>query len=136
MVKFLKFALGVRFAPGEGGVDEALAKKSMETLLGALAPKDLQGLELYGGQDAVTVPGQTAFIAVIKGGSLTASRRIYRKLSEALEPALSAQWPFIENNRVAHILESLTYYGQVGAEGSIAGGEGCFGLRCCGGGIG
>ena len=130
MMRFLRFALGVRFAPREGEVDEALAKASMEALLKALSAKELEGLELHGGLDDVTLPGNPAFIAVIKGGSLKASRRLHEKLAAALEPALCKERPFIENNRVANLIDSLRYYGKVGADGALNGGEGCFGLSC------
>lgn len=130
MMRFLRFALGVRFAPGPGGIDAALAQASMAALLKALSAKDLDGLELYGGPDALTVPESPAFIAVIKGGSLRVSRRIHQKLVKALGSRLSPARPFIENNRVAHIIDSLCYYGRVGADGALSGGEGCFGLSC------
>lgn len=130
MMRFLRFALGVRFAPREGGVDEALAKASMEALLNALSAQDLEGLELHGGLDDVTLPEKPAFIAVIKGGSLKASRRLHEKLGAALGPALCKERPFIENNRVAHLIDNLRYYGKVGADGALEGGEGCYGLVC------
>jgi len=130
MMRFMKFALGVRFSPGQGEVDDALAKASMEALFNALDARDLTGLELHGGLDNITQPEQPAFIAVIKGGSLKVSRRIHRKLVKALGPTLCEERPFIENNRVAHLIDSLQYYGTVGADGSVAGGEGCFDLVC------
>ncbi len=128
MMRFLKFALGVRFDPRGGAVDEALAKASMEALFKALAPGDLEGLELYGGLDEITQPSSPAFIAVIKGGSLKVSRRIHEKLAAALGPALRAERPFIENNRVAHLIDNLRYYGKVGPDGKCGGGENCFDL--------
>lgn len=130
MMRFLRFALGVRFAPRAGGVDEALAKASMEALLKALSAKDLEGLELHGGLDTVTQPEMPAFIAVIKGGSLKTSRRLHEKLVASLGPALCKERPFIENNRVAHVIDSLCYYGKVGTDGTLSGGEGCYGLVC------
>ena len=129
-MRFIRFALGVRFDPNNVEVDEALAKASMEALLNTLSVKDLKGLELHGGLDEITVPGKPAFIAVIKGGSLKVSRRIHEKISAALGHLLATERPFIENNRVVHIIEALSYYGQVGPDGKLKEGEGCFGLAC------
>ena len=120
-MEILRFALGARFPLPGPALEAAFKKECLEALLQALRPKDMAGLQLYGGLDAHTDPQAPAYIAVIMNASLKAARRVYDQLKPALAARLCPDWPFIESNRIAH-LTGLTYYGQGDGTGSFAGG--------------
>ena len=120
-MEILRFALGVRFPLPGAALEAAFEKECLAALLQALRPKDMAGLQLYGGLDAHTDPQAPAYIAVIMNASLKAARRVYDQLKPALASRLCRTRPFIESNRIAH-LTGLTYYGQGDGTGSFAGG--------------
>lgn len=120
-MEILRFALGARFPLPGDTLEVAFEKECLAALLQALRPKDMAGLQLYGGLDAHTDPQAPAYIAVIMNASLKAARRVYDQLKPALAARLCPDWPFIESNRIAH-LTGLTYYGQGDGTGSFAGG--------------
>ena len=120
-MEILRFALGVRFPLPGAALEAAFEKECLAALLQALRPKDMAGLQLYGGLDAHTDPQAPAYIAVIMNASLKAGRRVYDQLKPALASRLCRTRPFIESNRIAH-LTGLTYYGQGDGTGSFAGG--------------
>lgn len=120
-MEILRFALGARFPLPGAALEAAFEKECLAALLQALRPKDMAGLQLYGGLDAHTDPQAPAYIAVIMNASLKAARRVYDQLKPALAARLCRACPFIESNRIAH-LTGLTYYGQGDGTGSFAGG--------------
>lgn len=121
-MKILRFALGARFKAQDMGEDPAFMRACLDAFLAALAPKDLEGLQLYAGTDAVTEPGRPALIVVVMGGSLKRTRRVFQKLQLSLSARLCENRPFIETNRVSH-LEGLAYYGQFQGDGRLCGGD-------------
>ena len=120
-MEILRFALGARFPLPGAALEAAFEKECLAALLQALRPKDMAGLQLYGGLDAHTDPQAPAYIAVIMNASLKAARRVYDQLKPALAARLCPDWPFIESNRIAH-LTGLTYSGQGDGTGGFAGG--------------
>lgn len=116
-MEILRFALGARFPLPGATLEAAFEKECFQ----ALRPKDMAGLQLYGGLDEHTDPQAPAYIAVIMNASLKAARRVYDQLKPALASRLCRTRPFIESNRIAH-LTGLTYYGQGDGTGGFAGG--------------
>ena len=120
-MEIVRFALGARFDARGRENDPAFVQGCMAAFFQALRPEDVAGFLFYGGIDAVTDPQAPAFIAVVMGGSLKATRRLYASLSAGLCPLLCPQKPFIESNRIEH-LSDLTFYGQGQPDGSLADG--------------
>lgn len=121
-MKILRFALGARFEAQGMEEEPAFIRACLDAFLEALAPKDLAGLQLYAGTDAVTEPDRPALIVVVMGGSLKRTRRVFQKLQPGLCGRLCENRPFIESNRVAR-LEGLAYYGQFQGDGRLCGGD-------------
>ncbi|MDD4074525.1 MAG: glycerate kinase [Eubacteriales bacterium] len=118
-----RLALGIRFDFVNIAPDAHVQRLVFEELLSVLTLSDMRGLSLYGGTDP-TAPGENIYLAVIMGGKLKCMRRIYEKLQgdTALDMYLCPAQPFLENNRLERV-EGLTYFGDVGADGYLHGGD-------------
>ncbi len=118
-----RLALGIRFDFVNIAPDAHVRRLVFEELFSVLTLSDMKGLSLYGGIDP-TSPGENIYLAIIMGGKLKRMRRIYDKLREdtALGMYLCPAMPFLENNRLERV-EGLTYFGDVGADGYLQGGE-------------
>ncbi len=118
-----RLGLGMRF-DYLSGAEREHARQAFEEIFSVLTLSELEGLSLYGGQDPFSEPEENVFLAVIMGGSLTAMRRIYRKISAdaAIGMYLAHTHPFIENNRLIS-WEGERFYGTVGKDGAVSGGD-------------
>ncbi|MDO5111053.1 MAG: glycerate kinase [Clostridia bacterium] len=118
-----RLALGIRFDFVNIAPDAHVQRLVLEELFSVLTLSDMKGLSLYGGIDP-TSPGENIYLAVIMGGKLKCMRRIFDQLQQdtALDMYLCPSMPFLENNRLEQV-EGLTYFGDVGADGYLHGGD-------------
>lgn len=117
-------ALGIRFDFLNMVPDDKIQQLVFEELFSVLTLPDLLGLDVYGGVDKSALPHENIYMVVITGGKLGRMRRIFKKLQQdaAISMYLCHTQPFYENNRLADI-EAPLYFGQVGKDGLLHGGE-------------
>lgn len=120
-----RLGLGLRFDFLTAASEREHARQAFEEIFSVLTLSELEGLLIYGGQDPLTDPAENVFLAVIMGGSLSAMRRIYAKLSAdaAIGMYLAHTHPFIENNRLLQWKDD-SFYGEVQKDGTLRGGDG------------
>jgi len=92
-----RFALGMRLPLVDGAPPEGC----LDSLLGAVSPKNMRGLTLHAG----TV--EDMYVVVIMGGGLSQMRRLYAEISacKAFSALLAPKLSYIGNNRVSHLPE-------------------------------
>ncbi len=120
-----RLGLGIRFDFLSPAPEREHARQAFEEIFSVLTLSELEGLLVYGGQDFMTGREENVFLAVIMGGSLSAMRRIYGKVSAdaAIGMYLAHTHPFIENNRLQH-WQNPSFYGEVQKDGTLRGGDG------------
>ncbi|MBQ9833104.1 MAG: hypothetical protein IJO48_05155 [Clostridia bacterium] len=112
-----RFALGLRFKKNAEQQNERTVKNIFEHIFKAVTLSELKGLSLWGGNDPYS---DNVYVAVIMGGSLKKMRRIYKNIisDESLLNCLEKDMPIIENNRIAHIEDPVSF-GTVGENDSF-----------------
>lgn len=128
-MKITRFGLGIRFAAMSELPERELARQVYEEILSVLTLSELEGLQIYGGSDPLSVESSAResgdiFLAVIMGGSLKQMRKVFDAIDEdaAIGMYLTHTRPYLENNRLERV-EGLSFYGTVQKNGQITGGD-------------
>ncbi|HOG01391.1 MAG TPA: glycerate kinase [Clostridia bacterium] len=129
-MQITKFGLGIRFAAMAELPEREFARMVYEEIFSVLTLTELEGLQVYGGNDPLFVEAGAhgsgdIFLAVLMGGKHKQMRRVFTAIDEdaAIGMYLTHTRPYIENNRLERV-EGLSYYGTVQKNGRVAGGDG------------
>lgn len=125
-----KFALGIRFAAMAELPEREFARRVYEEIFSVLTLSELEGLQVYGGEDPLSTEagvqtGGDIFLAVIMGGKLKQMRKVFAAIDDdaAIGMYLTHTRPYIENNRLERV-EGLSCYGTIQKNGRVSGGDG------------
>ncbi len=125
-----RLGLGIRFDFLDMVPYEEVQRLVFEEIFSILTLSDVSGLDIYGGTVTSSLGGENIYTVVIMGGKLRRMRRIYDRLHQdaAIGMYLCHTQPFLENNRLAE-MEAPPYFGQVGKDGYLHGGNSELGIR-------
>ncbi|HWQ59390.1 MAG TPA: glycerate kinase, partial [Clostridia bacterium] len=129
-MQITKFGLGIRFAAMAELPEREFARRVYEEIFSVLTLTELEGLQVYGGNDPLSSEAGAQksgdiFLAVIMGGKLKQMREVFAAIDEdaAIGMYLTHTRPYIENNRLERV-EGLSYYGTIQKNGRVTGGDG------------
>lgn len=129
-MQITKFGLGIRFAAMEELPEREFARRVYEEIFSVLTLTELEGLQVYGGNDPLSLEAGAQesgdiYLAVLMGGKIKQMRRVFTAIDAdaAIGMYLTHTRPYIENNRLERV-EGLTYYGTIQKNGRVTGGDG------------